>query len=355
MKELVEVLTKSEVEEKTALFIKERFLPFFDQAEILRQKTKEIVVTDESQSDLMRQAREVRLSLRKIRIEADKVREDLKKDSLRYGKAVQGVYNVIEFLVVPLEEHLEKQEKFKEIKEQERVESFRLQRTVEIEHLKEYIPMSLNLGSLSQEEYDKLKNGAILQQEAKIKAEQDRIKAEEEAKIAEQKRIEDLRIEKERIEGELRKANEAIRIEKEKAEIERKKVEEQMEIERQKTKIAELAAKEEMRKNQIESDKKLMEEKRKVEEAKQATEKANLALKNQIENSAKKDFTSTFPEKTQTDREKVLELKKRIDNMYMPICVDTKYKDITVGVYTLLGKVASFIDKKLMEADNGVN
>ena len=58
----------------------------------------------------MQEARIARLALRDIRIQADKTRKALKEESLRYGKAVQGVYNVIEYLITPIEKHLEERE-----------------------------------------------------------------------------------------------------------------------------------------------------------------------------------------------------------------------------------------------------
>ena len=113
--ELVRVINESGVEQSTALTLQSSFLPFFEQAEQWKIKAESLVVTDASQTREMKMAREARLALKDIRVSADKTRKALKEDSLRYGKAVQGVYNVIDYLIAPIEKHLEEQEKFPEI------------------------------------------------------------------------------------------------------------------------------------------------------------------------------------------------------------------------------------------------
>lgn len=121
--QLLQVITESGVEQTTAQSLQKAFEPFFAQANDWQEKAKGLVVTDESQTREMKMAREARLALKEIRVNADKTRKALKEDSLRYGKAVQEVYNVIEYLIVPIEKHLEEQEKFVERKEAERKES----------------------------------------------------------------------------------------------------------------------------------------------------------------------------------------------------------------------------------------
>ena len=112
---LITEIENSGVEPTTALMLKDKFLKFFEQAEEWKEKADGINVTDASQKHDMQMARTARLALREIRINADKTRKALKEDSLRYGKAVQGVYNIIEFLIAPIELRLENQERFVEI------------------------------------------------------------------------------------------------------------------------------------------------------------------------------------------------------------------------------------------------
>ena len=115
--ELSVVISDSGLEKETAQNLLDKFGPLFEQAAEWKRKAESLVVTDVSQKREMQEARVARLALKDIRINADKTRKALKEDSLRYGKAVQGVYNVIEYLIAPIEKHLEEQEKFAEIQE----------------------------------------------------------------------------------------------------------------------------------------------------------------------------------------------------------------------------------------------
>jgi hypothetical protein len=92
------------------------FLPYAQQFNELKEKAKEIQVTDVTQTDLIKAAGEARKAFKKIRTGADSVREDLKRESLQYGRAVQDVYNKFKSQCEPIEAYLEQQEKFAELK-----------------------------------------------------------------------------------------------------------------------------------------------------------------------------------------------------------------------------------------------
>lgn len=95
------------------------FRPFAEQFLELESKIETIKVDDVSQVDLMADARKTRLFIAKLRTSADKTRKELKADATQYNKAVQEIYNKFEERVLKAEEYLEKQEKFKELKEAE--------------------------------------------------------------------------------------------------------------------------------------------------------------------------------------------------------------------------------------------
>lgn len=219
--DLTNTIGTSGVEAETALFLKEKFIRFFEQAQEWKERAQEIEVTDASQITEMKQAREARLALRAVRIEADKMRKVLKEDSLRYGKAVQSVYNMIEGVCSPLEEHLEKQEKFLEIQEQKRKDELRREREVLLQGFEQYVPYGSDLGAMTdldfhnllefvnfkrkeQEEQAKLE----LERQRQEAIEQERIKAENEGlrqKAMEQEReLAKVKQEQERIANELR-------------------------------------------------------------------------------------------------------------------------------------------------------
>ncbi len=195
----VEVLQNSGLEIQTREAIERQMLPFLDQANEWREKAEALVVTDETQVDLMKQAREARLALRSIRIEADKVRKNLKEDSLRYGKAVQSVYNLIEENITPIEKHLEEQEKFVEIQERKKMLALLEERqaTVNASGLREFIPDAFytTLGAIGEDDFASLMEGATLKFKAKVEADkQAKIKAEQEAEERELLRKENERL-----------------------------------------------------------------------------------------------------------------------------------------------------------------
>ena len=105
-----------------------QFQGCFEFAAIWETKAKTIVVNDASQTADMKIARIGRLELREKRIEVEKVRKAMKEQSLREGKAIDGIANVLKGLIIPIEEYLDKQEHFVELKEKERLEAERVER-----------------------------------------------------------------------------------------------------------------------------------------------------------------------------------------------------------------------------------
>jgi hypothetical protein len=242
MNELEKVIQESNVEKTTADSLQTAFQPFFQRAAEWKAKAETLKVTDINQTAEMQQARAARLELKKIRVEADKTRASLKEDSIRYGRAVQGVYNVIEYLIKPIEEYLENQEKFAEIQEAARKAALTELRRAEIERegVQVFVPKNFDLGTISENEYQELIAAARMLVTAKLeadrKAEADRIAREQaEAEERERVRVENERLRAEAIEQEKRfaaeraeaaaKADAERKAEAEKARLEREKLE----------------------------------------------------------------------------------------------------------------------------------
>lgn len=118
--DLANIIVGSGVEQSTATSLKESFEPFYLQAKEWEGKAKELVVTDISQVDLMKDARKARLALKDIRVNVEKRRKELKEDSLKLGKAIDSAANLLKGLIEPIEAHLDEQEKFAERVEAER-------------------------------------------------------------------------------------------------------------------------------------------------------------------------------------------------------------------------------------------
>jgi hypothetical protein len=220
------VVADAGLEHESALTLRSSFSGLFEKAEEWKKKAEAITITDASQVAEMKLARETRLALKEIRVEAEKKRKALKEDSLRRGKAIDGMANIIKFLIEPIEARLLEQEQFAERQEAARIAMLAQVRSSDLAHFTD--PSSLgNLGTMSEEGFTQLREGFRLAHEAKIaaakKAEEDRIAAEK-AAAEERERIrqENERLRKEAAEREAAAKIERERIAKEKAEAEAK-------------------------------------------------------------------------------------------------------------------------------------
>ena len=246
---LVEIVKTSGLEQTKADYILERFQDYFKIASEWETKAKMLIVTSETQITEMKMAREGRLFLKQKRVDIEKSRKELKEQSLREGKAIDGIANVLKALIEPVEKYLEEQEKFIEIKEERIKEDRKKIRVAELQELG-LEPLLYDLKNMPEENYQALVEGeklAILQRkEAEEKAEQERIEREKE-----QERI---RVENEKLKAEAIKKEKQIEQERAEAEKQRKATEEKQ---RKEKKAIELRAK----KEKEEIEKKLLAEK----------------------------------------------------------------------------------------------
>lgn len=120
------IVKESGLEKTKADVILAKFQNYFELSADWERKARTIVVTDEKQIDDMKMARTGRLLLREKRLEIEKTRKELKEQALREGKAIDGVANVLKALICPIEEYLERQEKFVEFKVAAQLEQKRL-------------------------------------------------------------------------------------------------------------------------------------------------------------------------------------------------------------------------------------
>lgn len=171
--------------------------PFTEVGEILsnysRDDNGELVVTDDtiivtSKDDIigMKKAREVRLELKRVRTTVENKRRELKEDSLRTGKAIDGVAKYIKDNIQPVEEYLEQQEKFAELEEAKRVAKLKDERIQKITPFCDS-PYIYEVQNMTDESFDKLFIELKTAHELKIaqieayEREQERIRTEKEA------------------------------------------------------------------------------------------------------------------------------------------------------------------------------
>lgn len=242
---LAVIVKDSGLEKTKASVILEKFKDYFAIAAEWENKSKTIIVKDESQEFDMKIARTGRLLLREKRIAIENTRKELKEQSLREGKAIDGIANVLKALIVPIEDYLEKQEKFVEIQEENKREAIR--------------------------------------QEVEKRIEDERI-AKEKADAEEQSRI---KAENEKLKADALKKEQELSIARAKAEAEKKAIEEKARKERE---AAELLAKEarakaeaEKRAVEAKAEKEREEAKKKLDEERRKTEQLEALIKNQIE------------------------------------------------------------------------
>jgi hypothetical protein len=229
--QLAKAIQSSSLAAADANTLREAFGPFFEKAANELAASRAITVTDPTQVTEIKKSRTARLQLREIRIAAEKTRKVLKEDSLRKGKAIDGIYNVLVLDIEPEERRLEEQEKIAERMEAERKAKIAAERTEALRPFAD--PTHYMLGHMAQPAFDALLAGAKAAHEAKIEADR---KAAEQAAAAEQaRRDEDARVraENERLRKEAAEREAAAKAERERLEAERREVERKAREERE--------------------------------------------------------------------------------------------------------------------------
>jgi len=186
------IVRESGLETTKAQFILEKFQNYFEIASDWEEKAKTLIVTNENQQAEMEMARVGRLFLRDKRIAVEKARKELKEQALREGKAIDGIANVLKALIIPIEQYLEQQEKFVEIREAAKEDAKRkeIERRMEEERLAE------EKAKAEEQERIRLENEQLkakaVEREKQAKIERDRqekLLADERAKAAAEKKV----------------------------------------------------------------------------------------------------------------------------------------------------------------------
>ena len=276
-KQLLAVAKQNALSAESADSLVLSFKPFFAEVHDLLEQAKRVEVTDATQVTMIRHARDLRLSLRKVRIAAEKARVDLKAESLRRGKAIDGMFNVFAFMVEPVEEKLLAAEEFAERAEAKRREALKAERATALAPFAD--PSLYPLGDMEQPAFDRMLAGFRAAHEAeaaaKQKAEQERI--EREKKEAEEREL--VRLENERLKREAEAVVAAAKIERERLEREREAAE------KKRREFEEMAARE-----RAEADRRHAEElKRKDQEAKDRVERELAEQRRRNEEAAAKE------------------------------------------------------------------
>jgi len=175
------VVTQSGLDPASAEALRLAFNPLFTAAADWSKRVNGLSVTDVSQRRELKLARESRLALKEIRCNADRQRKKLKEESLRRGKAIDGIYNVLEYLVAPLEEQLLAMEQFAERKEAARLDEQLAERQKALAYHGFPAMDTGALRTMADEDFQKLLSDAQLMAEAKQR-EAERVELERLAK-----------------------------------------------------------------------------------------------------------------------------------------------------------------------------
>ena len=264
-----EIILANGLTVETGSSLRAAFEPMFTQAEEWRIKAESIKVTDISQTRDMKLARECRLALREIRINVESKRKGLKEDSLRKGKAIDGLANIAKFLIEPIEEYLLEQEKFAE-RQAERERSERLDRRhSEIQPFYEFTGSVVGLADMSDDQFNMLLDGA---KSAKARKEEEARRAEEERVAAEKAEAEErerIKLENERLRREAEEAHVKAEAERALREATRIKAEEEAKAAQAKLDAERRTAEEKARKEREAAEAALKAERDKAEKLRQ--------------------------------------------------------------------------------------
>ncbi len=341
------------------------FAPFFTQAEEWRQKALACKVTDVNDKRGMKFARESRLALREIRIAVEKSRKKAKEDSLRRGKAIDGMANVFNAAVEPIEAFLLEQEQYAERVEAERISKLTEERRTLLE------PYGISplfnvatLGTLSEEDFQTMLADSKAITEARVererKAEADRI-AKEKAEAAERERIrlenEQLKREASEREEEARKERERIaaerKAEQEKAAAEAARVAKEREAERQKAEAERRAIEEKSRKEReaIEAKARAEREAAAAQAAKERAERERLEAEIKAKKDAEAKAKAAEAKRAAAalrapDKEKLLTLAKSVRNLSVPALSTDEARAVGTEIAAKIEGFAKWIEKQ---------
>jgi colicin import membrane protein len=274
--ELITVARESGLEENKVEGLLSSFGESFNKTRAALANAQTVVVTDESQVAEMKKAGELRRNLKSIRVEVEHTRKKLKEQSLREGKAIDGMANIIKAMIVPAEDALEKSEKFAANLAIERQAKKLAERRATILEYTD-LPERYNFGRMTDAEFSELIADLKKEKEERIEAEK-RAEAERiaQAKAAEEERKK-VEAENARLRAEARKKDAELAEQQAKAQAERKAIEDKA---REAQAIADAKLAEERAKRQAaekaEADRKAAEAK-KTQETAEAKRQALLA------------------------------------------------------------------------------
>lgn len=181
-------VTVIKTKEQLLADLQNHFAPFRAQAAEWMEKASAIEVTDESQTELMEEARICRLAMRKVRIGVENLHKEMKAESLVTGQVLDEIKRTLVKMIEPIEERLEKQEKFAEVQEAMRKEQLFRTRFESLQPFMGDEAKKMALGELDQNVFDAILKGCHAKAEQE-KANEEALRKERDLKEKEQQEI----------------------------------------------------------------------------------------------------------------------------------------------------------------------
>lgn len=333
--------------------LKLAFLPYLDQISQAETLVKAIKITDASQVEEIKLAKEYNKALAKTRIAVEKTRKELKDESLREGQSIDALAKVVTNLIAPLEKYSYEQSRFVELKEAAEREARKSERLAQIAPLGLLVNAEL-VADMDAETWEAYYAGLVAKDKAAkeeaARAEAARIEAErKEAEERERVRLENEAL-KAQIERERKEAAEAAKLELEKrakaeaefrakVEKERREAEAKLEIER-----AKIEAERTAERAKQEAERKESEAKAKAEREAREKVEAELREKEAAERKAREEAEEAERKaKAAPDKEKLLALAGVIAEIKLPEMSTKEAEKVVEDVRNLLLKVEAFI------------
>lgn len=340
------------LKESKALKIRKVFEPMAKMLSEFEDAYNSIVSESEITEEVSKRARELRIGIGKIRIATEKERKEQKDESLREGKAIDGVSNILKWAITDKENILREIENHQILLEKKRLNELQKEREIEI------APYLENASEIALHDMEQDVWAAYLY--AKKKHFKDKRKAEKDAEAkrkkderefkAEQKRVreenEKLRADNERQEKEAEAEREKQKVlEDKRIAIENERIEKEQEAERSRLR----AEKEKQRVHDAEIQK----ERDRVAEieklAKEKADKLEAEIKEREEADAKRikeEQDNIQAELNKGDTAKVKDLISDLANLRSKYNFKSaKNKKMNADVSNLLNKIISFIEK----------
>ena len=334
------VLDKAGLVNETKVILHSAFIQFYKQIDEIKEMANDLIVTNETQTDLMAKAGEIRKKLVKVRTQGvDAKHKELKADSLAYTKALDEIKRTVTLEINTLEDFYREQETFKERKEAERLEQRKQERIILLAPY-EVDTQFMDLSRMPEEQFQKLLNDSRLAHEGRI---------------AEAKRLEEERIERERLEQEerdrVRLENERLRKEAEEREAkmrkEREKAEAKLKSEREKAEMERKAAEAKAKAERDEIERKAKEDREKAEAERKRLEDELKAKEREEQEAKDKAAAEEEARLSMGDKDKYQELISEIDSIKTKYTFKSKKNQKNFAdVVNLLDKVVSFAKSK---------